>query len=463
MTKSSQGSLTRREALLAGLAGAAGLAATSGCSADATPTPAPRGDGVAPKVLVIGAGAAGLAAAADLHARGIAVTVIEGRDRIGGRVWSHDDFGVTLDLGASWLSGRNGNPVTKIAADLGITTTPTDYEEIHVHDDGGRRIPDAKLLAWRKEYDQLAGRAAKRAGDGALTVEKALERALGGQAITPEEERALAWMVAAYSELPWGVDAAELALRDEPEGFGGGDAVFPDGYVQILAGLAKGVTVRLGEVVRTIEARHDGIRVETSKGVHEADHAIVTLPLGVLKKGSVAFSPPLPARKQGAIDRLAMGALNKIGLVFPHAFWPKEPHFLGYMSARRGELPVFLNLHRALEKPALIAFVTGRYSKQIADLPDQEVEANVMRVLRSMYGPQIPSPTRLIRTHWERDPFAFGSYVHIPRGAERSDMDILAEPVGRLHFAGEATHSVHNGYVHGAILSGRREAQRITR
>ena len=133
------------------------------------------------------------------------------------------------------------------------------------------------------------------------------------------------------------------------------------------------------------------------------------------------------------------------------------------MSARRGELPVFLNLQRAFSVPVLVAFVTGRYSRQIADLPDTEVEEAVMSVLRSMYGPSIPSPTRLIRTHWERDPFAFGSYAHIPRGAERTDLDILAEPVGRLHFAGEATHSVHNGTVHGAILSGRRAAQRIAR
>src|SRR5690242_4707355 len=136
MTRSSQASFTRREALIAGVAGVAGLTAISSCSADSAsaptpgPTPAPspkaRADGAATKVLVIGAGAAGLAAAADLQARGIAVTVLEGRDRIGGRVWSHKDFGVSLDLGASWISGRNGNPVSKIAADLGIDTTPTD-------------------------------------------------------------------------------------------------------------------------------------------------------------------------------------------------------------------------------------------------------------------------------------------------------------------------------------------------
>lgn len=219
--------------------------------------------------------------------------------------------------------------------------------------------------------------------------------------------------------------------------------------------------VRLGEIVRRIEARADGVRVETDRGVYEAGRAIVTLPLGVLKKGSVTFSPPLPADKQGAIDRLAMGALNKIGLVFPHAFWPAEPHFLGYMSEARGEIPVILNLHHFTGRPALIAFLTGRFSARTANVPDDEVQARIMEILRSMFGDSIPEPTGMIRTHWERDPFAFGSYAHIPVGAEPRDMDLLAEPVGRVHFAGEATHRMHGGTVHGAMLSGLREAKRI--
>lgn len=414
-------------------------------------------------VIVIGAGAAGLAAAADLRARGFEVTVIEGRDRIGGRVWTHRDFDVTLDLGASWIAGTKGNPITKIAADHGIATTMTDYEDLRVHDADGQRIPDKKLGKLKKQYDELSARAADlaRKEGKVLTVEQALVLALDGEELAPDEERALGWMAAAYQELPWGVDAAELALREDEGGFKGADALFPGGYDQILEALAESGPVRHNEVVQRIEARDDGVRVETDRGAYEAGHVIVTLPLGVLKKGSVTFSPPLPARKQGAIDRLAMGALNKIALVFPRAFWPEEPHFLGYMSARRGELPVFLNLQRAFSAPVLIAFVTGRYGRQIAELPDSEVEEAVMNVLRLMYGPSIPSPTRMVRTHWERDRFAFGSYAHIPVGAEPADMDILAEPVGRLHFAGEATHREHSGTVHGAILSGRREAQRI--
>jgi monoamine oxidase len=350
-----------------------------------------------------------------------------------------------------------------MAADLGIVTTPTDYDSVLAFDADGRKIPDKKLASWRKQYEALVERAWERAeaqGE-VITSEQAMALALRGEELDPDERRALDWMIGAYEELPWGVDAADLAMREEEGGFDGGDRLFHDGYVQIIEALAEGTTVRFGEVVRRIEAKPDGVRVETDRGTLSAGHVLVTLPLGVLKAGTVTFSPPLPARKQGAIDRLAMGALNKIALVFPHAFWPSEPHFLGYMSEERGEIPAILNLHHYTGRPALVAFLTGRFSAQTADVPDDEVQARVMEILRSMFGDSIPEPTGMIRTHWERDPFAFGSYAHIPVGAEPADMDILAEPVGRIHFAGEATHRMHSGTVHGAMLSGLREAKLI--
>lgn len=422
-----------------------------------TDMPSPR------SVIVIGAGAAGLAAAKDLLARGFEVTVIEARDRIGGRVWTHRGLGVTLDLGASWIQGVQGNPITQIAAERGIATRKTDWDNVLAHDAHGRAIPRAKLAKRVDQYDALMKRAGKlaKAQGTTITVEQAVALALEGEELDAEEQRIVTWMVAAYEELPWGVDAAHLAVRKEEPLLPGGDALFPEGYDQILEALGEGIPVQLGEIVQRIEAQDDGVRVETDLGEYEAARGIVTLSLGVLKSGSVTFSPPLPERKQSAIDRLAMGALNKIGLVFPHAFWPKEPDFLAYMSHTRGEVPIILSMLHAASTPALVAFVTGRYSDKIADLPDDEVQADVMRVLRSMFGDAIPEPTGMIRTRWERDPFAFGSYSYIPVDADPADMDILAEPVGRLQFAGEATHRRHSGTVHGAMLSGIREAKRI--
>lgn len=414
-------------------------------------------------VIVIGAGAAGLAAARELVAHGFAVEVVEARDRIGGRVWTHRQFGPAIDLGAAWIQGTRGNPITAMAADHHIATVETDWDNVLVHTADGEAISGLKFGRLRRRYHRLerrAGRAAARQGR-VITVEQAIARALGGEQLDAEEQQVLAWCVAAYEELPWGVDAADLAERDDEGSFPGGDALFPGGYEQIVRILGAGLSPRLGEVVQRVDARSDGVRVETDRGAYEAGHAIVTLPLGVLKRGLVRFGPLLSARKQGAIDRLAMGALNKIALVFPCAFWPADYDFLGYMSAERGEVPVMLSLMKSAGAPVLVGFVTGRYSARIASMPDAELQERVMRILRKMFGAAIPAPTHMVRTHWERDPFAFGSYAHIPVGADPSDMDILAEPLGRIGFAGEATHREHSGTVHGALLSGLREARRI--
>lgn len=414
-------------------------------------------------VIVVGAGAAGLAAAGELRAHGYAVTVLEARGRLGGRVWTHREFAVALDLGASWIQGTRGNPITELARTHGIVTRATDWDNVQVHDVGGATIAPGRLRRLRRRYARLERRGSRRARrqGRVVTVEEALALAIGDDELDAEERRVLAWMIAADEELPWGVDAAELAERDDEGGFGGGDVLFPGGYEQVIRALQAGVPVRFGEVVRAIEAGRDRVRVTTDRGVHEAARVIVTVPLGVLKRGAVAFAPGLPARKQGAIDRLAMGALDKIAVVFARAFWPAEPEFFGHMADTRGEVPVILNLLHTAGAPALVGFVTGRYGEQLAGLADAEVAARMLAVLRDMFGAGIPRPTHVVRTRWGHDPFAYGSYAHVPVDAEPADMDILAEPVGRVHFAGEATHREHGGTVHGALLSGRREARRI--
>lgn len=414
-------------------------------------------------VIVVGAGAAGLAAAQELRAHGRPVTVLEARNRVGGRVWTHHDYGIPIDLGASWIQGTRGNPLTTIAARHHIVTRATDWDNVLVYDADGEPLRPGQLRRLRRRYNRLVRRAvrhARREGQH-LTVDQIMALATDGDPLDAEEQRVLAWMVAAYEELPWGVDGAELAEREDEGSLGGDDLLFPGGYEQVIRTLQAGLDIRTGEVVQRIEARPDRALVTTDRGAHEAARVIVTLPLGVLKRGTVKFAPLLPARKQGAIDRLAMGALNKIALVFPRAFWPAEPDFFGFMSNHRGELPVILNLLHSAGQPALVAFVTGRYGAQIAGLPDAAVQDRIMAVLRTMFGPGIPAPTHMFRTHWERDPYAYGSYAHIPVAADPADMDVLAEPVGRIHFAGEATHREHSGTVHGAMFSGQREARRI--
>jgi monoamine oxidase len=205
------------------------------------------------------------------------------------------------------------------------------------------------------------------------------------------------------------------------------------------------------------------IRIETSRGAFEADAAILTAPLGVLQRGAVAFDPPLSEEKRAALGRLGMGVLDKVALRFPRAFWPRERHFVGYASARADEFPVFLNLARGGGAPILVGFAGGSAARELEGRSDAEIAGAAMAVLRRIFGRGVPEPEAAVATRWASDPDALGSYSNLRVGADPADYDRLAAPLagGRLRFAGEATNRAHPATVHGAYLSGVREAERL--
>jgi monoamine oxidase len=160
---------------------------------------------------------------------------------------------------------------------------------------------------------------------------------------------------------------------------------------------------------------------------------------------------------------MGFGLVNRVVLRFPSVFWPRETQFLGYASQTHGEFPAALDASRFVPAPVLVAFISGAFARRNEALPDAQVVSALMRVLRTMFGANVPDPTGHLVTRWASDPFARGVYPFPRVGARGDDHEILARPVGRLLFAGEATHPLHNGFVHGAYLTGLREAQRILR
>ena len=205
------------------------------------------------------------------------------------------------------------------------------------------------------------------------------------------------------------------------------------------------------------------MRVHTDAEVFAADAVIVTLPLGVLQTGDVAFEPPLPAEKVDAIGRLKMGDLAKLVLRFERPFWPPDQYVFGYLSDRVDDNPTLLiNLWKSHHVPALTLITGGALARRIEQLSDAEAMAYARRVLTDMFGDAVPGATAMERTQWSQDPFARGSYSHIAVGATPADIDTLAEPLaGRVLFAGEATYRHHWASAHGAYVSGLREAARL--
>jgi monoamine oxidase len=418
-------------------------------------------------VIVVGAGMAGLAAAIDLKTAGFKVIIVEGRERVGGRVFTDNSLGeLPLDLGASWIHGIHGNPIFQLARKFQIETAPTNYDSITRFAADGRPLGAAREARLERDFAQLRVAIAGAIENANVTgsLGQFIDKYTAGLGFTSERAQDLAYSVNTEIEHDYAADVNDLSLIefDQDSEFDGPDVLFPGGYHQLVERLQAGLDVRTGQVVQTVIRDRSGVRVITNRETFAGDLAVITLPLGVLKQGSVTFQPELPASKKAAIGRLGMSVLNKCYLRFPSAFWDRRPELLGYVSPARGQWCAWLNMFHYTRQPVLVGFNSGSFGEQLEALSDDACTASAMSVLRKIYGASIPEPKGVRITRWKSDPFTFGSYSHLPPGAGAKDYDLLQASVdGRLFFAGEATSREYPATVHGAWLSGRRAAKEI--
>ncbi|MBX7433593.1 FAD-dependent oxidoreductase [Mycobacterium sp. Y57] len=403
-------------------------------------------------VIVVGAGMAGLAAARRLADAGVDVTVVEARDRIGGRTWTDTSLGIAVDLGAAWIHGTDGNPLVALAAAAGADTVETDFENVTVLADATPVDPGAvqqTLRRWDATLDEVYDSASDAAGDA--SVGDALAR------FADLSDPLVQWAVASAITAEYAADPGQLSLKwfgGEGE-LDGSDLLLPGGYVQLARHLSQGLRIVLGAEVSRIVDDGSAVRVETSTGVVTGDRAIVTVPLGVLKAGTIEFDPPLSDAKRGAIERLGFGVLDKVVLTFDEPFWPSDPDVLGVAGT---DQPVsdLVNGLRFSDTPLLVGLRGGTNAVAREALSDRDAVAQVIATLAA------PAPTGWRVTRWAADPYARGSYSFLAVGSSPADQRALAEPASeRLAFAGEATHREFFATVHGAYLSGLREADRI--
>ena len=418
-------------------------------------------------VLIIGAGIAGLAAGRALLDAGYRVIILEGRDRVGGRVWTNRSMrGIPLEMGAAWLQGVRGNPVTDLVEEYGLETIESDDENIVVYSADGEVLDEAAMVELDEAYSELMDEVAQYTEelDEDIPLDTAIRAVLDEWDLSTEETEALLTLVSTNIELEYAADVNDLSAWwwNNDSGFGGGSAIFPNGYDELAQKLAQGLDIRLNELVEAVEYGSDGVHVQTTNQRFEGAYAIVTLPLGVLKSGAVRFDPALPATKLAAIRNLGMNVLNKAYLHFPEVFWEREAEWLGYLGDGSGEWAAAVNIYAYLEEPVLLLFNAGDYGLAIEDLSDAEIIRTAMARLRSIYGTDIPEPDEVLISRWGKDPFALGSYSSIYLGASPDDRSALAETVQNLlYFAGEATSLDYAATVHGALLSGRRAAQEL--
>ncbi|KPI94121.1 hypothetical protein RR46_06572 [Papilio xuthus] len=258
-----------------------------------------------------------------------------------------------------------------------------------------------------------------------------------------------------------------------------------NGYSCVPIALSEGLDIRLGTSVTDIEYGGPGVTVKAvsqrtpnQPQTFKGDVVLCTLPLGVLKvavanngqnqQNFVKFDPPLPDWKIAAIKRLGYGNLNKVVLCFERTFWDPSANLFGHVgttTASRGELFLFWNLYSA---PVLLALVAGEAAAVMENVTDDVIVGRCIAVLKSIFGhAAVPQPKECVVTRWRADPFARGSYSFVAVGSSGTDYDLLAAPVpgapgdNRLFFAGEHTMRNYPATVHGAFLSGLREAGRL--
>jgi monoamine oxidase len=240
--------------------------------------------------------------------------------------------------------------------------------------------------------------------------------------------------------------------------------LFPDGYDAIINLLAAGLDIRLNQVVNTIKYSGAGVEVMTNSGQKiTGDYALITLPLGVLKSGSVRFDPVLPAGKTNLINKIEMGMVNKIALQWDNRFWPETLQYMGYANPTKGKYTYFLNVKTFAPVNALMTFGFGQFGRTLEDQTDAEIESDIVAILKNMFGSSsVPNPKGILVTRWTKDPYARGAYSYNNVGVTIDDFETLSEPVNnKLFFAGEHCSRLYKGTVHGAYLSGQREADRI--
>ncbi|MCA1812609.1 MAG: FAD-dependent oxidoreductase [Halobacteriales archaeon] len=414
------------------------------------------------EVVVIGAGLAGLAAARRLDDAGLHVVVLEARDRIGGRVWTDRSAGFVADLGASWIHGDQRNPLLPVARRARVRLRSTDFEHVALFDAEGR-VDAEREQRLRKLVFEVTEGMARQARRDPRSVAHALDAALRRRGIRGRERRDVAAFGRAYLGIQRGAPAGQLGARAwaREDDFDGKDLLAASGFDRIPRALGRGLDVRLRHVVR--EVRHDGraVRVATQRGAFTAEHVVVTLPVGVLRSGTVRFRPALPPAMRGAIARLRMGDMFKVAMRFPRVFWPTDHDLL--VSLADTSLS-FVGTAQAQGTPVLTAFTVGPRAARFERAPRAAIVRELRRELGRWLRVPIPAP-RAARFHrWRRDPFARGTYAIAPRAARADDREALGGVVrGRLFFAGEAAHPEVPGYAHGALLTGEAAAEKLLR
>ncbi|XP_070696756.1 peroxisomal N(1)-acetyl-spermine/spermidine oxidase-like [Pempheris klunzingeri] len=475
-----------------------------------------------PHIVIIGCGMSGTAAAHRLvHAGFHHVRILEATSRSGGRMKTGRLGDNVTELGASYIHGPSEeNPLFCLARDHGLLDPQALTAENQAMDiderppwvpnwfsSSGQRLSTEYMRPALEIYNELV--------DDTLQFQNPNEtpwtsvghfmrsetRRRAAERWKDEDKSTRQLLLCAVSALlkaecfasaAHTMDDIDMAGFCMYKGLTGLDCTIPGGFEGIIKKLMSELPTDLVTYRRPVRRVHwnstDTVTVECDDGERiTADHVIVTVPLGYLKKHhSTLFCPPLPAHKLHSIHKLGFGTCNKIFVEFESPWWDADceviylvwedeedvvDHVTDVSKSWIRRMSTFTVLKPSERySHVLCGWICGHESEHMETLPEPEVRQSITELVRTFTGNPIITPRRIQRSQWFHDPWTCGSYSYPGKGCSAQDLENMMEPLPakgsqsqplQVLFAGEATHPCYYSTVHGALLTGWREADRL--
>lgn len=440
------------------------------------------------EVGIVGAGLAGLTAARALTAAGVSVSVLEARNRVGGRTWTRlASDGTVLDLGGQWI-GPTQQRMLRLVAELGVETFKTwdSGDNIQYHQGERRvysgaiptadRIVAADIMEAMLNLNMMAMRVSPdtpwTAPEAAIWDAQTFASWLDANVTSPDARALLELAIqAVFSAEPRDLSLLHVLFYTRSAGGlmdlvgvtgGAQETRFTTGAQTIANRLAEvlGDRIILNAPVHTISQAGGGARIESDALTLDCERVIVTLPPTLA--GRLRYRPALPGLRDQLTQRMPMGTVIKVHCIYLTPFW-RDEGLTGQASSDTGVMRVtFDNSPQDGSRGVLLGFIEGDEGRLFGQHSPEERRTAVLECLVRYFGERARQPLEYVEQSWAEEEYTRGCYAgFMPPGVWSMYGTALRAPIGRIHWAGTETATVWNGYMEGAVQSSERVAAEI--